>query len=364
MSYSLHSKTGMLLRHMIEIMITLVVFGVITSAQVRPESKEVTFSGQNLILSGTLLIPNGQKQKVPGVVIVGEAGTTTRDAIEVEAVKYSVYRDLAESLAAQGVASLRFDRRCRGASGCRKIETYDDYIDDLRGAISFFAAQPAIDSRRIVLIGHGEGAFLASSLIAQIDDVAAGLVVVAMSGRNLGKLIRDKFKARMEEQGRSAEEVRQVILKAERVTRPLFFNQADSVKEKFDPRDPYDAELMALLAESPRTVSLMVNDPLQVLAAVRIPVLILQGGKDLEITSKDASFLEESLNRIYHPDHTLRILPDMDHLLTNNPGKPSFASYLDGNRTLDPKLISETFNWISQRFAASSKSGGQNSSKK
>lgn len=105
MSYSLHSKTGMLLRHMIEIMITLVVFGVITSAQVRPESKEVTFSGQNLILSGTLLIPNGQKQKVPGVVIVGEAGTTTRDAIEVEAVKYSVYRDLAESLAAQGVAS-------------------------------------------------------------------------------------------------------------------------------------------------------------------------------------------------------------------------------------------------------------------
>jgi uncharacterized protein len=323
------------------------------------ESKEVVFSGHRLRLAGTLLLPGGRKagQKVPGVVIAGENGTTTRNGIEVGTVQHNVYQALAESLAAQGVASLRYDRRCRGTSECRKIEVYDDYIDDLRGAASFLAANPAIDPKRIILLGHGEGAFLAASLIGQFDDVAAGLVVVAMPGRTIGKLTAERFRARMAEEGRSPDEIRSAVSKVERVTRPLFFNQTGAVKETFDPLDPYDVELMSLLTESQRTVALMVNDPLQVIASVRVPVLILQGEKDLEITTRDAAFLDEALTRIYHPDHTTRILPNMDHLLLANDRRPSFASYRDASRSVDPQFLHETGRWIRDKFNLDGRSG-------
>lgn len=330
-----------------------------------PESKKVIFAGHKLKLAGTLLVPGGQPKgkKLPGVVIVGETGTTTREGIRVGTVEHNVYRHLAESLAAQGIASLRYDRRCQGESECQKIETYDDYIDDLRGAVTYLAADPAVDARRIVLLGHGEGAFLATSLLAQIDDAAAGLVVVAMSGRNLGKFLRDKFQAQMSEEGRSQDEIRRVTLKVERITRPIFYNQSESVKEKFDPQDPYDAELMALLAESQRAVSLMVNDPLQILASVKVPVLILQGGKDLEMTTKDAAFLDESLRRTYHPDHTLRIYPNMDHLLRANPGRPGFATYRDTSLAVDREFLRQTCEWIIEKVGAVDRTAGRKSEK-
>lgn len=330
-----------------------------------PESKKVVFAGHQLKLAGTLLIPGSQPggKKLPGVVIVGETGTTTRDGIRVGTVEHDVYRQLAESLAEQGIASLRYDRRCQGESECRKIETYDDYIDDLHGAVTYLAAHPAVDSKRIVLLGHGEGAFLATSLLAQIDDVAAGLVVAAMSGRNLGKFLRDKFQAQMSEEGRSPAEIKSASLKVERVTRPIFYNQLDLVKEKFDPQDPYDAELMGLLAEPQRAVSLMVNDPLQVLASVRVPVLILQGAKDLEMTTKDAAFLDEALKRIYHPDHTLRVYPNMDHLLRANPGRAGFGTYRDTSLVVDQQFLRQTGEWITEKFGAVNRSSGRQTAK-
>jgi pimeloyl-ACP methyl ester carboxylesterase len=343
------------------VLFTLQVAAATIPVPAEPESKEVVFAGHQLKLSGTLLIPERQSsgKKVPGVVIVGESGPTNRNGIEVGTAGHNVYRVLAESLAAQGVASLRYDRRCRGTSECRKIEVYDDYIDDLRGAIGFLATQPAVDPKRIILLGHGEGAFLAASLIGQFDNAAAGLVVVALSGRNLGKYTRDKFQTRMSEEGRSPDEIRSMTSKVERVTRPLLFNQTSTVKEKFDPRDPYDAELMAMLEEPQRAVSLMVNDPLQVLGSVRIPLLILQGEKDVEVTTKDAAFLGETLKRIYHPDHTIQILPNMDHLLRVNPGRPSFASYQDASRPVDPQLLEAVGRWINEKFNAAGRSGNR-----
>jgi alpha-beta hydrolase superfamily lysophospholipase len=318
------------------------------------ESREVSFPGHQLKLAGTLLVPKrpagGPKQAA--AVIIGEWGTTTRDGMVVGDVTHPIYREMATSLATQGVVTLRFDRRCRGASECRPVEAYDDYIDDLHGAIKFLAAQPEVDPARLVLIGHGEGAYMATSLLAQQDHVAAGLIVAAMSGRTLGKMMREEFQARMMEEGRSPAEINEIATKVERITRALFYSRSEILNEKFDPRNPYHLELEALLKEPSRTVSLLVNDPLQAFAAARVPVLILQGDKDLQVTRKDSGFLEEALKRIYHPDFTLRTFPDMDHLLLVNQGKPTFASYRQGGRPVDPQFLTTINSWISTRFGA------------
>jgi uncharacterized protein len=316
-------------------------------------SREVTFPGHNLKLAGTMVIPprKPSASRLPAAVIIGEMGTTTRDGLQIGAASHPVYRDLAGSLASRGVVTLRYDRRCRGTSECRKIDAYDDYIDDLQGAIRFLSAQPEVDPKRILLIGHGEGAFIATSLLAQFENAAAGLIVVSMSGRTLGKMLRDEFQVRMTEEGRSAAEIREIQAKAERITRALFYSRPEVIKETFDPANPYDVELREVIDEAPRAVSLLVNDPLQAFAALRLPILIVQGEKDLEVTAKDAAFLEEALKRIYHPDHTLQLLAEMDHLLRVNKGQPTFASYRDDARPTDPRLLSIINEWVAARFA-------------
>jgi len=322
-------------------------------------SREITFTGHNLKLAGTILVPTRKSGggRLPAAVIVSEMGPTTRDGLQVGAATHLVYRDLANALARQGIVSLRYDRRCRGVSECQKIEAYDDYIDDLHGAVKYLSSQPEVDPKRIVLIGHGEGGFIATSLLAQFESAAAGLVVVGMSGRTLGKMLRDEMQARMTEEGRPIAEIREIQAKAERITRALFYSRPEVIKETFDPANPYDAELREVIKEAPRSVSLLVNDPLQAFAALRLPILIVQGEKDLEVTTKDAAFLEESLKRIYHPDHTLQTLPEMDHLLRVNKGQPSFASYKDDSRPTDPGLLSSVGDWILTRFAEAAGAG-------
>lgn len=315
-------------------------------------NREVIFPGHELRLAGNLLLPARRtgSTRFPAAVIIGEMGISTRDGLMVGPAAHPVYRDLAEALALRGVATLRFDLRCRGVSECRRISAYDDYIDDLQGAIRFLSAQPEIDPKRIVLIGHGEGGLIASSLLAQFENGAAGLVTLSMSGRSLGKMLRDDLQVRMSEEGRPLTEIREMQAKAERITRALFYSRPELIKDTFDPSNPHDLKLRAILDEVPRSVSLLVNDPLQTFAAVRVPILIIQGEKDLEVTNKDAAFLEESLKRTFHPDHTLKLLPEMDHLLKINKGQPSFASYSDVTRPVDPQLFSIIGDWVTARF--------------
>jgi hypothetical protein len=331
----------------------------------RSEAREVTFPGHQVKLAGTILTParKSNATRLPAALIVGEMATTTRDEIAVGTVAHPVYRDLAVSLADGGIVSLRFDRRCRGASECKAIASYDDYIDDIHGALRFLQAQPEVDPARIVLIGHGEGGYLVTSLIAQRDDLKTGLIVIGMSGRTIGKMLRDEFSGRMTEAGRTPAEINAVLRKTERITRALLYNRSELLNEKLDERDPYDSVLRGLLTEMPRTVSLMVNDPLQALIAVRNPILILQGEKDLEVTLRDSGFLEESLKRTYHPDFTVKTLAEMDHLLMVNREKATYASYLGSTRPTDPQLLSAINQWIASRYAAPGRSPGRSSGK-
>jgi len=331
------------------------------SQETRPEAREVTFPGHKVRLAGTILAPvrKSNATRLPAALIVGEMATTTRDEIVVGTIAHPVYRDLAASLADGGIVSLRFDRRCRGASECKVIDSYDDYIDDIHAALRFLQAQPEVDPARIVFIGHGEGAYLATSLISQRDDLKTGLIVIGMSGRTIGKMLRDEFSGRMTEAGRPPAEINAVLRKTERITRALLYNRSELLNEKFDESDPYDSVLRGLLTEMPRTVSLMVNDPLQALIAVRTPILILQGEKDLEVTLRDSGFLEEALKRTYHPDFTVKTLPEMDHLLMVNREKATYASYRGSTRPTDPQLLSAINQWIASRYVVTGKSSGR-----
>ena len=188
-------------------------------------------------------------------------------------------------------------------------------------------------------------------LLSQKEGAALGLVTINTSGRTLGKMVREEFLARMKEEGLTPAQINPVLARADRITRQMAFGTSSFPAENLDPKNRYDAELLRRIGQFPMVVALLVNDPLQIIAAVRVPILLVQGGKDVRVTMRDVGFLEESLNRTNHPDFSVRTFPEMDHWMKVNPGSPSFASEEDAARPFEKGLLPVLLEWCKSRWA-------------
>lgn len=314
------------------------------------QSQDVKFDGHNVKLSGTWLAPKLEAGKrAPGVLIIPGEGKTTRDGVMIGETKQPVYRELAEYLAGRGVAVLRYDKRCAGESECKAAESFEDYVEDARKAMEFLSQQPQVDSSRVFLFGHSEGGYIAATIASHTELKLAGVVLAAAPGRTLNKLVRDLIEAQMTEAGKKPAEISAYLVKFERLVKELMGGRQDFTAEKLDPKDPYDAVLLDMIKRRDVVLSLLINDPLQIVNAIRAPVLILQGRKDLQIKEKDALYLEEALKRASHTDVTLQVFEDTDHLLKINKGTASFASYADASRPLDPALLAGLNEWVQKK---------------
>src|SRR5262245_27390909 len=314
------------------------------------ESQEVKFDGLNVKLAGTLTMPKLEAGKrAPAVLIIVASRTTPRDGLVFGSAKQMIYRDLAEALAARGYASLRYDKRCVGVSECKNAESFDDYIDDARGALDFLRRQVKVDPKRVFLFGHGEGGLIASSLGSNDEQGLAGVVLAASAGRNPSKLMREQIQSQMAEAGKKPEEIASFLMKFDRVVSGLTSGQLKFPAEKFDEKDPFDALLLGLVNQYQVVISLLINDPLQVAATIKPPVLILQGMKDVQIKVKDAQYLEEALKRVHHPDTNIHLLEDVDHLLKTNKGAANLTSYTDASRPLDATMLTVLTDWMGKK---------------
>ncbi len=312
-------------------------------------SEEVKFDSVSVRLAGTLLLPKLEAGKrAPAVLIIAGSGPTPRDGVRIGEVEQFIYRDLAEYLAGQGYAVLRYDKRCVGASTCKPKSSFDAYVDDARDAVGYLRSRAEIDPAKVFVLGHSEGGFI-GSVVASNDDTLAGLVLAASPGRTMNKLLRDQLQARMKEAGKPEAEIAAFIAKLDRIVRALTSGVREGLAEQLDAKDPNDVILLSLVNQPDFVVPLLINDPLQIVNTVKVPVLILQGEKDLQVSVRDAQFLNEALNRAHHPDYALHLLPDVDHLLKTNKGAASVASYADATRPLDAKLLAILTEWLQKR---------------
>src|SRR5215468_2483920 len=311
------------------------------------ESKEIKFDGANVSLAGTLLLPKLESGKrAPAVLIIAGSRQTPRDGLTFGTAKQLIYRDLAEYLTARGYITLRYDKRCVGASQCVKPASFDDYIDDAQGAIEYLREQPQVDAERIFVFGHSEGGLIAATIGAIDDGRLAGVILAATPGRTLNKMMRDQIQSRMAEAGKPEKEVADFLARYDRVLRGLMSGVQDFSREKLNEKDQYDAMLIDLIKQREVVISLLINDPLQIVHNIKFPVLALQGKKDVQVAVKDAQFLEEALKRKQHPDATVVLFDDVDHLLKTNKGAAGWASYADASRPLDANLLTVMTDWM------------------
>lgn len=312
-------------------------------------SEEVKFDSTGVALAGTLVWPKVEAGKrAPAVLLLASYGQTTREGFKFDNVEQPIYRDLAEYLAKQGFGVLRYDKRCTGASGCKPKMVFDDLVDDAREAVSYLRKRPEFDPAKIFIFGHGEGGFVAS-VLGGSEDKLAGLILAASPGRTWNKLLRDQFQQQMKEAGNTEAEIGAFISKFDSVVRVMGAAEGEDLSRGFDPKQPQAAAVINLIKRPEFVIPLFINDPLQVANSVKAPVLILQGGKDVMVSVKDAQFLNEAMSRATHHDTTLQLFPEVDHLLKANKGPASQAANSDATRPLDAGVLATLSMWLQKR---------------
>jgi dienelactone hydrolase len=282
-------------------------------------------------LQGTLVLPKGAGP-FPVVLLVAGSGPYDRD----ESIgPNKPFRDLAEGLAAAGIASFRYDKRTYvyGSGMNSKNFTVDEEVtDDALAAAHLLAAQPQIDSRRIFVLGHSLGAMMAPR-IGQRDPQLAGLILLAAPARALLDVSAQQVRDLGTQQGMSAAKIseQEQGIAAEQ----KLLAQANSAH-------PAHGEFVGM----PNSYWQSLNDYRQVDVAkhLSMPMLLLQGAADFQVSpTNDFAGWQAALKN--SPRTTFHLYPGLSHLFMPAGNPPSMADYAKQSR-VDPRVIGDITQWV------------------
>jgi alpha-beta hydrolase superfamily lysophospholipase len=278
-------------------------------------------------LGATLTRPNSAG-RVPLVITISGSGAQERDEAIPGVEGYRPFREFADTLARRGVAVLRFDDRGTGESGgTHRGATSRDFADDVRALVSWARTRDDLDPRRILLLGHSEGGLIAP-LVAADDSMLAGIALLAGPAYTGARIVAFQQRAAIQERYPSAyAAVRDSLFRAS--------------QQELDGLARADVWLREFLT----------YDPLPTLARVRVPVLILQGNTDMQVTPEQADTLAAALQRGGNPRVTMRRLPATNHLFQRDPsGLPGGYGTLP-DRRVTREALGLVVDWVLARVA-------------
>lgn len=242
---------------------------------------------------GTLTIADNSKA-APIVLIIAGSGPTDRDCNSPMGLQTNAYKMLAQDLAKNGISSLRFDKRGIGQSKAAMSSEHDlrleTYIKDATDWISLLKADKRFSS--IIVLGHSEGSLI--GMIAAGQTKVAGFISLAGVGKSADKILQEQLKDKLP------------MSLLEESNRILDSLKAGKTVAKVNP------SLASLYRPSvqPYMISWIKYDPAKEISKLKIPVLIVQGTTDLQVTVGDAKLLSAA-----KPDATLLIMDNMNHVL-------------------------------------------------
>ncbi|MDD5542023.1 MAG: alpha/beta fold hydrolase [Acidobacteriia bacterium] len=305
------------------------------------KAEEVTVKSKDITLAGTLLLPKSGKAPFPCAVMITGSGQQTRDEpIPIAGLeKYRPFRQIAETLAAHGVAVLRVDDRGIGKSTgfdtLVKVTTFD-FADDTRAQVAYLRTRKDIDAKRIALIGHSEGGVIAP-LVASADPKISAIVIMAGSAKTGEDVVMDQTADLID---------RNPTLTAEEKAQALAQQKAylETIRTGGD------------ITKLPDTVknawykAFLIYDPLPTIRKVHQPILILQGALDRQVTADQATMLEKAAREAGNKDVTAMVFPDLNHLfLKAKTG--SFNEYSSLSSTAIPDDVLERMSaWLQERL--------------
>lgn len=262
--------------------------GRIAGLRLQPPAPEPAKPGELLVASGdlklpaTLALPEGSGP-FPAVVLVHGSGPQDRD----ETVGANTpFKDIAEGLAKRGIATLRYVKRTKQYPQSAVVTVKEEVIDDALSALALARRQSRVDPKRVFLLGHSLGGYIAPR-IAQGDPAVAGVVLLAANARSIEVLAGEQIQYL----GAPPE----VLSKLKQAAPPSYWKDLESY------------------------------DPVASARQIAKPFLILQGERDYQVTMKDFGLWQAGLKD--RKDVSFKSYPKLNHLFLEGEGKSLPAEY-------------------------------------
>ena len=282
----------------------------------------LTAPGPSGPLEGTMIDVGA---KAPVVLIIPGSGPTDRDGNNPLGITSASYRLLAEGLSAQGVSSVRIDKRgmfgSKNAVKDGNAVTLGDYAADAHAWAR--SIRDRTKAKCVWLLGHSEGGLVALTAAQQPKDIC-GVVLVSAPGQKLGDVMRAQLRANP---------ANAPILDAALAAIGSF-----EAGKRVDVSAMHPA-LQQLFAPQVQgfLIDVMAADPVKLAKTTKLPMLIVHGGKDFQIGAADAKAFADAGTAA-----TRLTVDDMTHALKAVEGDDraaNMATYADPSRPVHPRLV-------------------------
>ncbi len=298
--------------------------------------EEVSFSNGDAVLKGTLTLPSGYDRKTPVVIMITGSGLQNRDE---EIFEHKPFAVIADALARNGIASLRYDDRGFGEStGDITNFTTEDLKNDALAGIRFL--RPKFN--KVGVLGHSEGGTISFMLGSEKNvDFIVSLAGMIVSGK---ETILDQNRSFLANSGYS-----QQVIDDYCEALNLLFEGSETACIKLDtvdlPKELKDnLHLLKQQISSPYMQYLPNLDARKMLRRVTCPVLALNGTKDSQVSCEKNL---KALNKGLHPSpkNKIRSLDGLNHLFQHC--ESGFTDeYATIEETFSPEALDIIVQWI------------------
>ena len=308
-------------------------------------------------LAGTLTAPVGDKAH-PAVLLIAGSGPNQRDSWF---AGHRPFKVLADHFTRRGYVVLRTDKRgVYKSSGDFQKATIADFVRDARAAVEFLEHDARVDSTRIVLVGHSEGSMVAAMVGASEKAVSA---IVSMAGPGMSVLDTLLLQDQTEPASKGATKAdTQVLLAFSTKFYETVLDTADPAERRKRLQALYDAlsgqdasvvnkwndrsgTLDVDYASSDSFFQLLQDDPATSWRKVSVPVLVLQGDKDSQVSARES--VAAILKALEHDPDPVRskLFPGLNHRFqTAETGSTDEYGKID--ESISPLVLSAVDRWL------------------
>ena len=271
----------------------------------------------NSLIKGTLFSPEKVTKKTKLVILIAGSGPTNRSGNSTIGGVNNSLKYLAEGLAQNGIAVFSYDKRIFAQMITKTVDektlSFEDFINDAKEVITYFQLQKKYS--KIIIAGHSEGSLI--GMVAALNT-ANGYVSIDGAGRGIDEVLSEQI-------AKQAPSMKDAADKA-----------LASLKEgkTFENKIPM---LASLFRESvqPYMISWIKYDPQVEIKKLTIPILLINGTKDLQVPTTDAELLHDA-----NPKSELKIIENMNHIFKEiKADEDNLKSYSNPNLPVMPELI-------------------------
>ena len=302
----------------------------LSTASLFAAEEEITLNTPTGDIHGKLMLPEGETP-CPVVLIIAGSGPTDMNGNTIGArMTNNSLLYLAQELATNGIASVRYDKRGIGksaAAGAKEEDLrFDHYIDD----VAMWADKLALDARfnKVYIAGHSEGSLI-GMVAAKRCAAVKGYISIAGCGSPAYEILEKQLQSQPMQIQQESAAICKELCEGRTVEQVPFY-------------------LSALYRQSvqPYLISWFAYNPAVEIAKLEIPALILQGDKDIQVGTEEAEKLHAA-----QPASSLYIVKDMNHVFKQcctMDMNEQLKTYSNPELPIKPELVEQIVKYIKQ----------------